>query len=94
MAKMNEKKTLMKENQEMARVLEKSNLMKQELLEAKQRKALEVGHREKENQLKLNYQAMKKLEESIAKKQVLEKEEMAQTSKLAGTRASRKAVIG
>lgn len=95
MAKINEKKVLMKENQEMIGVLEKSNLMKQELLELQQKKVecLEAARREKENQLKLNQRATKQLEDSIAKKQALEKEEAAQTAKLAGTRASRRAAI-
>lgn len=93
--KINEKKMLMKENEEMISALEKNNLMKQELLEAQQKKveALESGRREKETQLKLNQRVLQQLEESIAKKQALEKEEIAEASKLAGTRASRKAAI-
>lgn len=43
--------------------------------------------------MKLNQRAMKQLEESIAKKQALEKEETSLASRLAGTRASRKAAI-
>jgi len=95
LVKISEKKKLMQENQQMIHILEKSNLMKQELLEGQQKKveALEVGRREKETQLKLNQRGMKQLEESIIRKEALEKEELAQASKLAGTRASRKAAI-
>jgi len=55
--------------------------------------ALEKGRRAKESQLKLNQKAMKQLEESIVEKQALEKEELAQTSKLVVARSSRKAAI-
>jgi len=90
-----EKKDLTLENENMVCVLEKSNSMKQELLELQQRKveALEVGRREKEKQLKSNQEVTMKLEKSISKKQALDKEEIMMASKLAGTRASRKAAI-
>jgi len=95
MTRIKEKKKLIQENENMVCVLEKSNTMKQELLELQQRKveALEVGRREKEKQLKSNQEVTIKLEKSISKKQALEKEEIMIASKLAGTRASRKAAI-
>ena len=95
MTRIKEKKRLIKDNEAVVHVLEKSNAMKQELLESQQRKveALEVGRREKEKQLKLNQEATIQLENSIAKKLILEKEEVTKASRLAGTRASRKAAI-
>ena len=95
MDKIQEKQRLLDENEAVIVTLEKSKVMKQELIESQQRKveALEIGRREKEEQLNLNNEAKKRLDRSIAEKTALEKEEVVLALKLGGTRAARKAAI-
>ena len=94
-AKITEKKKLMKVNEEVAIVLEKSNMKKEEFLDAQQKmiEEIEEGRREKETQLKLNQEAMKQLEASIAEKKILEKAELAEAEILNRAEGKRKLAV-
>merc|ERR1711865_649178 len=78
MDKIQEKQRLLDENEAVIVTLEKSKVMKQELIESQQRKveALEIGRREKEEQLNLNNEAKKRLDRSIAEKTIAHKHEL------------------